>query len=133
MCIGIFLIDVIGVVGSNQFDLVLLGHANEYRPKETKICFEQTLISHFSEFFIEKNLVVTQNVTDTIRIDFLVNNKGSLSISNIQSKPLTRQQIPGLDSLITHSLQGLPKLYPAIKRSQLVQSAFQLPLILVVK
>ena len=101
--------------------------------QQTKMCFEQTLISHFSEFFIEKNLVVTENVTDTIRIDFLVNNKGSLSISNIQSKPLTRLQIPTLDSLITHSLQGLPKLYPAIKRSQQVQSAFQLPLILVVK
>ena len=101
--------------------------------QETKMCFEQTLISHFSEFFTEKNLVVTENVTDTIRIDFLVNNKGSLSISNIQSKPLTRLQIPTLDSLITHSLQGLPKLYPAIKRSQQVQSAFQLPLILVVK
>jgi len=101
--------------------------------QETKMCFEQTLISHFSEFFTEKNLVVTENVTDTIRIDFLVNNKGSLSVSNIQSKPLTRLQIPTLDSLITLSLQGLRKLYPAIKRSQHVQSAFQLPLILVVK
>ena len=97
------------------------------------LCAEKPTVKCAVEFFIEKNLVVTQNVTDTIRIDFLVNNKGSLSISNIQSKPLTRQQIPGLDSLITHSLQGLPKLYPAIKRSQLVQSAFQLPLILVVK
>ena len=46
---------------------------------------------------------------------------------------LTKQQIPGLDSLLNYSLKGLPKLYPAIKRSQQVQTAFQLPLVLKVK
>lgn len=107
--------------------------ANAIDFEDTKACFEQTLISHFSEFFAGINLVVTENITDTIRIDFLVNNKGGLSISEIQSKALTSLQIPGLDSIITNSLQGLPKLYPAIKRSQQVQSAFQLPLILAVK
>jgi hypothetical protein len=43
---------------------------------------------------------------------------------------LTKQQIPELDSILKSSLEGLPKLYPAIKRSQQVQTVFQLPIIL---
>ena len=67
---------------------------------------------------------------DTIRIDLLVSNSGELQISKIQTQELTREQLPLLDSILTRSLEGLPKLYPAIKRSQQVQTAFQLPIIL---
>jgi len=69
-------------------------------------------------------------VKDTIRIDLLVSNSGELQISKIQTQELTREQLPLLDSILTRSLEGLPKLYPAIKRSQQVQTAFQLPIIL---
>ena len=101
--------------------------------QETKMCFEQTIMTYLSDYFKNNELVVTQMVSDTILIDFLVNSKGSIHISNIQSQALTKLQIPDLDSIISHGLQRVPKLYPAIKRSQQVQSAFQLPLILVVK
>ena len=59
----------------------------------------------------------------------LINN-GEIKISQIQAQEQTKQQIPDLDSILSYSLKGLPKLYPAIKRSQQVQTAFQLPIIL---
>jgi len=101
--------------------------------QETKSCFEQTVVMHISNYFQANELVVTQKVSDTILIDFLVTNKGNINISYIQSQLLTKDQIPNLDSIIGNSLANLPKLYPAIKRSQQVQAAFQIPLILVVK
>ena len=73
---------------------------------------------------------MTQTVSDTIRIDLLVSNNGELQISKIQTQEVTRSEIPDLDSILNRSLTGLPKLYPAIKRSQQVQTAFQLPIIL---
>jgi uncharacterized protein YcbK (DUF882 family) len=76
---------------------------------------------------------VTQTVSDTIRIDLLVSNNGELQISKIQTQEVTRAEIPDLDSILNRSLKGLPKLYPAIKRSQQVQTAFQLPIILKVE
>ena len=69
-------------------------------------------------------------MSDTIIIDFLVLNNGEIKISQIQAQEQTKHQIPRLDSILSYSLKGLPKLYPAIKRSQLVQTAFQLPIIL---
>ena len=88
---------------------------------------------HLSNYFLAKELVVTRTVSDTILIDFLVTKKGYIRISKIKSQKLTQDQIPSLDSIIVNSLASLPKLYPAIKRSQQVQSAFQIPLILAVK
>ena len=98
--------------------------------QDSKICFEQTIMTHISEYFSTHNIIVTQTVSDTITIDLMVSNGGEIQISQIQTQELTKQQIPQLDSLLSQSLKGLPKLYPAIKRSQQVQTAFQLPIIL---
>jgi hypothetical protein len=98
--------------------------------QDSKNCFEQTITSHISEYFETQDIVISQTVNDTITIDLWVSNSGELQISKIQTPEFIRKQIPNLDSLLNHSLKGLPKLYPAIKRSQQVQTAFQLPIIL---
>lgn len=98
--------------------------------QDSKNCFEQTITSHISEYFETQDIVISQTVNDTITIDLWVSNSGELQISKIQTPEFIREQIPNLDSLLNHSLNGLPKLYPAIKRSQQVQTAFQLPIIL---
>jgi hypothetical protein len=98
--------------------------------QDNKKCFEQTVTTHISEYFGTQNIIVTQTVSDTIIIELLVSNEGKLQISKIQTNELTKEQIPILDSILVRSLEGLPKLYPAIKRSQQVQTAFQLPIIL---
>jgi len=70
-------------------------------------------------------------VSDTIIIDLVVSKSGELQISEIQTQELTRDQIPRFRLHFKfRSLKGLPKLYPAIKRSQQVQTAFQLPIII---
>lgn len=98
--------------------------------QDSKNCFEQTITFHISEYFQTQDIIISQTVNDTITIDLLVSISGELQISKIQTPELIRKQIPNLDSLLNHSLKGLPKLYPAIKRSQQVQTAFQLPIIL---
>ena len=101
--------------------------------QDSKNCFEQTITSHISEYFETQDIVISQTVNDTITIDLWVSNSGELQISKIQTQEVTRAEIPDLDSILNRSLKGLPKLYPAIKRSQQVQTAFQLPIILKVE
>ena len=98
--------------------------------QDNQNCFEQTITTHISDYFSTQNIIVSQTVSDTIVIDLLVSNSGQIQISQIQTQELTKQQIPDLDSILSSSIKGLPKLYPAIKRSQQVQTAFQLPIIL---
>jgi len=97
--------------------------------QDNKNCFEQTITAHISEYFGTQNIIVSQTVSDTILIDLLVTNRGELQVFKIQTDDLTRKQIPAFDSILKRSLHGLPKLFPAIKRSQQVQTAFQLPII----
>ena len=101
--------------------------------QDSKQCFETTITTQISDYLSAQNLIVSQTVSDTIQINFLVLKSGEIKITQLQVQELTKQQIPGLDSLLNYSLKGLPKLYPAIKRSQQVQTAFQLPLVLKVK
>ena len=103
---------------------------NSINFQHSKNCFEQTITAHISKYFGIQNIVVRKTVSDTIIIDLVVSKSGELQISEIQTQQLTRDQIPTLDSILFRSLKGLPKLYPAIKRSQQVQTAFQLPIII---
>jgi hypothetical protein len=98
--------------------------------QDNKNCFEHTITTHISKYFSTQNIIVTQTVSDTILIDLLVSKNGEIKIFQTQTHELTKQQIPELDSILKSSLEGLPKLYPAIKRSQQVQTVFQLPIIL---
>jgi uncharacterized protein YcbK (DUF882 family) len=98
--------------------------------EKKKLDSNTILMEELKTFNWTQNIIVTQTVSDTIIIELLVSNEGKLQISKIQTNELTKEQIPILDSILVRSLEGLPKLYPAIKRSQQVQTAFQLPIIL---
>ena len=75
--------------------------------------------------------MLTQN--DSLKLKFLVSSTGDLSIPTIESQNFTDDAMSSLVAILTKSLQDLPLLFPAIKRSQQVQSEFQLPIILKVK
>ena len=95
-----------------------------------KQCFENTLTAHISNYLGKENIVVTQDVNDTIVIKFLISETGDLSVLNVKSAENTKIQIPKIDTLLVNSLKGLPKIYPAIKRSQQVKTEFKLPIII---
>ncbi len=95
----------------------------EYR----RACFENTLRSILNKNLSEHLIVVSENVADTVLLKIAVDNKGKFSIEDIQHSQQIISQIPGLDSLLRQSLDSLPKIYPAIKRSQPVGTNFTLP------
>jgi len=99
-----------------------------YNYEQNKICFESILSNHFIEFFKANNNISITKTTDTLIFELKVSKAGQIFISN--SKSQFSIYPVGFIDLLQHSFLDLPVLYPAIKRSQYVDSSFKLPVIL---
>lgn len=99
-----------------------------YNFEQNKICFESILSNHFIEFFKANNNISITKTTDTLIFELKVSKAGQIFISNSKSQ-FTIYPVGFID-LLQKSFLDLPILYPAIKRSQYVDSSFKLPVIL---
>ncbi len=97
-----------------------------------KTCFEDVLRNQINNYLSKQNIVVTEDISDTILLKIHIDNKGNFTLKNIVSRDKTKSQIPQLDSLLRHSFDSLPKIYPAIKRSQQVATEFNLPVVVTI-
>lgn len=98
-----------------------------------ELCFKTTLVNHINSSLASANLVVTEDVSDTLMLRIQISNKGLVSVTEVKAKATTREIIPEIDSLVHQSMRTLPKVLPAIKRSQEVTTEFQLPLVISIK
>ncbi len=98
--------------------------------QERKYCFENTLISHIQKTLTQEKMIVTTDLTDTILIDFKLSDKGEISILNLKISKETLEALPNITNRINSAIDSLPKIYPAIKRGQLVTTQFKLPVII---
>jgi hypothetical protein len=98
--------------------------------EDRKGCFQSVLTIHIWEFLKSKKLVVSQDIRDTIILNFQVSEKGSLNLLDAKIDSLTLQEIPDINKLLEQSLDSLPKIFPAIKRGQQVTTEFKLPIII---
>lgn len=97
--------------------------------EDSRVCFQNTLLQHVNNYLGRQNIVVSEDVNDTIRLKLIIDNRGHLEIEDVAIKPETQFQIPEIDSLLRQSLNGVPKIFPAIKRGQQVTTVFELPII----
>ncbi len=97
---------------------------------DRKICFESTLSHYIISQLSGPSIVVSESINDTLIMKFLISENGTLSIKGILSNDLIKSQIPELDSILSHSIIGLPKIFPAIKRGQQVKTEFKLPIVI---
>lgn len=97
---------------------------------EKKECFESQLTNQIFNFLQHENIVVSQDINDTINLKFQVSEKGELTLLNFELDSLTMHEMPNIKTLINQSLDSLPKIFPAIKRAQQVKTEFELPIII---
>lgn len=93
-------------------------------------CFEWTLTTHITDYLRKETIIVSQDINDTIVLDFQVSETGSLSLLDSEIDSITLQEIPNIKVLLSRSLDSLPKMFPAIKRGQQVRTQFKLPIII---
>jgi len=95
-----------------------------------KQCFENTLRDILNTNLSQYHIVVSQAIEDTVQLEITIDKEGQFLVNSIKSSAITKQEIPQLDSLLRSSLDSLPKIFPAIKRSQQVTTQFNLPVII---
>ena len=93
-----------------------------------KQCFENTLITSIYKTLSSEEIIVSQDVHDTILVYFQISEKGELSLIEAEIDSVTKFEIPNIENLLRQSLDSLPQIYPAIKRGQLVKTQFKLPI-----
>ncbi len=98
--------------------------------QEKKACFEQTLTSFITNYLQKDAIIVTQDIHDTINLNFKVTHTGNLILLDTKIDSVTHNEIPKIKQLLTESLDALPKIFPAIKRGQQVTTEFTLPIII---
>lgn len=98
--------------------------------EDKKQCFQNTLTDIIAEKLQRDTLVVTQDINDTVYINFEISKEGILSLLTIKADSITLREIPNIKELLHKSVDSLPKIYPAIRRSQQVKTAFTLPVII---
>lgn len=96
---------------------------------DKKACFENTLSSILNKNLAKQVIVVSEDINDTVYLKITIDRKGIFEINDISSSERIHTEIPQLDSLLRKSLDSLPKIYPAIKRSQQVATQFTLPVL----
>lgn len=92
-------------------------------------CFENTLLNILNTNLSRQNIVVSTDVNDTIVLKITIDSQGNFNVDDITMSKLTKSQVPKIDSLLIYSFDSLPKIYPAIKRSQQVTAQFSLPVV----
>ena len=98
--------------------------------QEQKQCFMTSLMKHFSKTLEESDFVVQGAIKDTVFVDFLMEASGAISLLNIDKGSVTETQLPNFDKHIKNSLNGLPKIEPALKRGIPVRAKFRIPIVL---
>ena len=92
-------------------------------------CFVNTLTSKLKTNLTNNGVIVDKSIKDTVMISFRVSTKGVISLVEISSKIDVLNVNLLIDSIFKLSILDLPKLYPAIKRGQPVNTKFKLPIL----
>lgn len=92
-------------------------------------CFVNTLISKVQTNLTNNGVIVDKSIKDTVMISFRVSNKGKITLDELFSESEVLNVNLLIDSIFRLSILDLPKLYPAIKRGQPVNTKFKLPIL----
>ncbi|RNC87726.1 MAG: hypothetical protein ED556_00625 [Winogradskyella sp.] len=98
-----------------------------------KLCFETVILQHVNDYLSSQNIVVSQDISDTISMKLRIDSIGKISVLDIKTQPKTLEIIPDINDLLNGSIEQLPKIYPALKRGQQVNTEFVLPVIISIK
>lgn len=97
---------------------------------EQKKCFEATLSTYLYQSIPADKILVTNDLNDTILLEFSVNVLGKLTIKKMVMDSILQAELPQFESYILKSLDSLQPVAPAYKRGIPVQTTFSLPIVI---
>ncbi len=113
----------------DQFPLFEACEETASKPEQQE-CFQNTLIMHLAMALQDFEFRSDQSLTDTLYVDFLVDNQGGISVLSVEENPLLTAENPEFERIVSGTLRSLPRLQPALKRGIPVSSRFRIPLLI---
>jgi hypothetical protein len=95
---------------------------------ESIYCFRTTIHQKISEKLLQYSFQVNQSIDEVVVLRILINNKGKIVFQSLIASNMINEELPQLDSLLQRSVEGLPTIFPAIKRGIPVATQYQLPI-----
>ncbi|SHJ88784.1 hypothetical protein [Pseudozobellia thermophila] len=97
---------------------------------EQKACFTKTLLDYLSHSLQRSELVLEEEVADTLYVDFLMDDLGAITLTEIHGAEGTRNFEAVFKNHIQSGLDSLPTIKPALKRGIPVKVKFRVPIVL---
>ena len=98
--------------------------------QEKNNCFPKVITEEFKLNLENNNLVLNKTLVDTIKLVLRIDKFGKISIDKIEVSDKISDYKDIIVSSFDSTVYNLPKLYPAIKRGQVVDVTFDLPILL---
>ncbi len=96
---------------------------------EQRKCFEEEVLAKCAKKLKEFDYVFKEGTDPMVQVDFLVDQKGRITVVHIEKDSAINRQMPGFDQIIKESLGTLPNLSPALKRGIPVKTKFRIPIV----
>jgi hypothetical protein len=96
---------------------------------EQRKCFEKEVLANCAKKLKEFEYVFKEGTDPMVQVDFLVDQKGKITVVHIEKDSAINKQMPGFDQIIKESLGTLPHLSPALKRGIPVKTKFRIPIV----
>ena len=96
-------------------------------------CFRTTIRQEIAKSLASYSVKVKKSVDETIIVTIIIQSNKQVKLSTIKASYSLLLQIPNLKEMIEKSIADLPDVYPAIKRSIPVTTAYKLPIRITLK
>ncbi len=91
-------------------------------------CFRITIHQKIAASLAEYQLEIKDSIDEIIHVELLISSAGKINLIIINSSAKIQKELPRLDSLLKISVEGLPAIFPAIKRGIPVNTQYSLPI-----
>ena len=121
------------VVWSKSDEMPSFKECDEFNTNsERKACFESKILNMIYSNLDLNEIVVSQKINDTLYLSLLIDNKGNISLTDVENLDKLTNYIPNFKLILNQSIEKIPVLFPATKTNIGVQvsTKFKLPLII---
>ena len=94
-----------------------------------KECFESTLLNHIQAQLLQKELISTEALHDTVFMTIHIDNTGEITLTETRGDSITFAELPDLKRWLEESVAMLPHTQAALKRGIPINTRFTLPLV----
>jgi hypothetical protein len=92
------------------------------------ICFRTTIREEISKSLAKYSIKVKKPVDETIVVTITIQSNKQVKLSKLEASDSLLPEISDLKEMIEKSIDELPEIYPAIKRSIPVTTEYKLPI-----